>query len=109
MGRAKIIDEQVLNVSRSFAFVIDRLPEPLRGEVQVAYLLFRLGDNIEDTSSLGIGEKQYLLDKLLHCFRTGTPSPMSWRSTTSAVGRHSPRASGASSATPTWSSRRLPG
>ena len=71
MGRAKIIDEQVLNVSRSFAFVIDRLPEPLRGEVQVAYLLFRLGDNIEDTSSLGIGEKQHLLDKLLHCFRTG--------------------------------------
>ncbi len=73
MDRAKVIDEQVLNVSRSFAFVIDRLPEPLRREVQVAYLLFRLGDNIEDTSSLETAEKQRLLDCLLHCFRTGDP------------------------------------
>jgi farnesyl-diphosphate farnesyltransferase len=71
MDRSKVIDEQVLNVSRSFAFVIDRLPEPLRREVQVAYLLFRLGDNIEDTSSLETDEKQRLLDRLLHCFRTG--------------------------------------
>jgi len=69
MDRAQVIDEQVLNVSRSFAFVIDRLPEPLRREVQVAYLLFRLGDNIEDTSSLELEEKQQLLDQLLHCFR----------------------------------------
>lgn len=71
MNRAQVIDEQVLNVSRSFAFVIDRLPEPLRREVQVAYLLFRLGDNIEDTSSLTTDQKQHLLDRLLHCFRTG--------------------------------------
>ncbi len=71
MNRAQVIDEQVLNVSRSFAFVIDRLPEPLRHEVQVAYLLFRLGDNIEDTSSLEFDEKQHLLDQLLHCFRSG--------------------------------------
>ena len=71
MNRAQVIDEQVLNVSRSFAFVIDRLPEPLRREVQVAYLLFRLGDNIEDTSSLETDQKQYLLGRLLHCFHTG--------------------------------------
>ncbi len=71
MDRSQLIDEQVLNVSRSFAFVIDRLPEPLRREVQVAYLLFRLGDNIEDTSSLEIAEKQHLLDQLLDCFRRG--------------------------------------
>jgi farnesyl-diphosphate farnesyltransferase len=67
-----MISEQVRAVSRSFGFVIDQLREPLRREVQIAYLLFRLGDNIEDTSSLDAAEKTQLLDGLLHAFRDGS-------------------------------------
>jgi len=67
-----MISEQVRAVSRSFGFVIDQLREPLRREVQIAYLLFRLGDNIEDTSSLDAAEKTALLDGLLQAFREGS-------------------------------------
>ncbi len=66
-----MISEQVKAVSRSFGFVIEQLREPLRREVQIAYLLFRLGDNIEDTSSLDAAAKTQLLDGLLHAFREG--------------------------------------
>ncbi|MCD6498742.1 MAG: squalene/phytoene synthase family protein [Deltaproteobacteria bacterium] len=68
-----ILTDQVQKVSRSFAFVIDQLPEPLRREVQVAYLLFRLGDNIEDTASLSPDEKSHLLSALLQAFAAGQP------------------------------------
>jgi len=68
-----ILTEQVRKVSRSFAFVIDQLPEILRREVQVAYLLFRLGDNIEDTASLSPDEKLQLLSALLQAFAEGQP------------------------------------
>lgn len=68
-----MIAEQVERVSRSFAFVIQQLREPLRREVQVGYLLFRLGDNIEDTSSLDWEQKQELLDGLLEAFSRGRP------------------------------------
>ncbi|MDY0002504.1 MAG: squalene/phytoene synthase family protein [Polyangia bacterium] len=68
-----MIAEQVNKVSRSFGMVIDQLHEPLRQEVRIAYLLFRLGDNIEDTSSLGAEEKHELLQGLLEAFREGRP------------------------------------
>lgn len=68
-----MIGEQVQRVSRSFGMVINQLNEPLRREVQVGYLLFRLGDNIEDTSSLCPDEKRALLGSLLDAFRTGRP------------------------------------
>jgi farnesyl-diphosphate farnesyltransferase len=67
------LDRQVETVSRSFAMVINQLHEPLRKEVQVAYLLFRLGDNIEDTSSLAAEDKHSLLEGLLRAFREGQP------------------------------------
>ncbi len=67
-----MISEQVKAVSRSFGFVIQQLSDPLRREVEIAYLLFRLGDNIEDTSSLDAAAKTQLLDGLLHAFREGT-------------------------------------
>lgn len=66
-----MIAEQVERVSRSFAFVIQQLREPLRREVQVGYLLFRLGDNIEDTSSLDAEQKRELLGGLLEAFSRG--------------------------------------
>ncbi len=68
-----VLNEQVRNVSRSFAFVIDQLPKALRREVQVAYLLFRMGDNIEDTASLSPEEKSRLLAGLLEAFAEGRP------------------------------------
>ena len=36
-------------VSRSFAFCIQQLPEPMRARVGLAYLLFRLLDTVEDS------------------------------------------------------------
>lgn len=73
----EIIDDvlaaQVHNVSRSFSFVIDQLPKALRREVQVAYLLFRMGDNIEDTAALSPEEKSRLLSGLLDAFAEGRP------------------------------------
>ena len=67
------LEQHVQTVSRSFAMVINQLREPLRHEVQVAYLLFRLGDNIEDTSSLAPDEKRDLLGGLLRAFQHGEP------------------------------------
>lgn len=68
-----LLKKQVENVSRSFSFVIAQLPEPLLTEVALGYLLFRLGDNIEDTSSLSAEEKTRLLSLLLESFRDNRP------------------------------------
>lgn len=40
----------LLRTSRTFALSIPRLPEPLRREVTVAYLLFRIADTFEDAA-----------------------------------------------------------
>jgi farnesyl-diphosphate farnesyltransferase len=42
------IDELLARTSRTFALSIPRLPEPTRGEVATAYLLFRIADTFED-------------------------------------------------------------
>ena len=47
--------------SRTFAVGIRLLPEPLRREVTVAYLLLRVSDYLEDNRELGAGEKVALL------------------------------------------------
>lgn len=73
----KLIEEQVAAVSRSFAFVINQLRDPLKTEIQIGYLLFRLGDNLEDTSSLSVDEKRELFEELIAAFRDNrafTPS-----------------------------------
>jgi farnesyl-diphosphate farnesyltransferase len=44
------IDRLLLRTSRTFALAIPELPEPLRGEVGVAYLLFRIADTFEDAT-----------------------------------------------------------
>jgi farnesyl-diphosphate farnesyltransferase len=44
------LDDLLLRTSRTFALSIPRLPEPLRREVTVAYLLFRIADTFEDAS-----------------------------------------------------------
>jgi farnesyl-diphosphate farnesyltransferase len=44
------IDRLLLLTSRTFALAIPELPEPLRREVGVAYLLFRIADTFEDAT-----------------------------------------------------------
>lgn len=42
------LENLLLRTSRTFALSIPRLPEPLRRQVTVAYLLFRVADTLED-------------------------------------------------------------
>jgi farnesyl-diphosphate farnesyltransferase len=44
------IDRLLVRTSRTFALAIPELPEPLRREVGVAYLLFRIADTFEDAT-----------------------------------------------------------
>src|SRR5580700_1817276 len=44
------IDRLLLRTSRTFALAIPQLPDPLRREVGVAYLLFRVADTFEDAT-----------------------------------------------------------
>ncbi len=49
--------------SRTFALGIDLLPEPLRSEIEVAYLLLRVSDYLEDNDRMPDGEKVELLGR----------------------------------------------
>jgi farnesyl-diphosphate farnesyltransferase len=44
------VDRLLARTSRTFALAIPQLPEPLRREVGVAYLLFRIADTFEDAT-----------------------------------------------------------
>jgi farnesyl-diphosphate farnesyltransferase len=44
------VDRLLLRTSRTFALAIPQLPEPIRREVGVAYLLFRIADTFEDAT-----------------------------------------------------------
>jgi farnesyl-diphosphate farnesyltransferase len=56
-------------VSRTFALAIDGLPEPLRGEVCVAYLLCRVLDTVEDAPGLRAEERWGLIGPVLASLR----------------------------------------
>lgn len=55
------LQELLIRSSRTFAVGIGILPEPLRGEITVAYLLLRVSDYLEDSQELGDEEKAALL------------------------------------------------
>src|SRR5512135_2413986 len=65
-------------VSRTFALAIDGLPEPLRGEVCVAYLLCRVLDTVEDAPRLAPDQRRSLIDPVLGLLRQSGPLPGSW-------------------------------
>ena len=65
-------------VSRTFALAIDGLPDPLRGEVCVAYLLCRVLDTVEDAPRLTSDQRRSLIDPLLDLLREADPLPISW-------------------------------
>lgn len=55
--RRALIDELLQKTSRTFALAIPLLPEPLRAEVGVGYLLLRIADTLEDAECLGRDER----------------------------------------------------
>jgi len=65
-------------VSRTFALAIDGLPEPLRGEVCVSYLLCRILDTVEDSPGLGSGERWGLIEPVLSSLRGEEGLPERW-------------------------------
>ncbi len=66
-------------VSRTFALAIDGLPEPLRGEVCVAYLLCRILDTVEDAPGLGHEQRWDFISSVLDALEDRRPLPASWR------------------------------
>ena len=56
------LNELLHAASRTFAVGIDRLPPPLRGEVETAYLLLRVSDYLEDNESMAPSRKAELLE-----------------------------------------------
>ena len=46
------ITQMLTETSRTFALAIPLLPEPTRGDVTIAYLLFRIADTFEDAAHM---------------------------------------------------------
>ncbi len=57
------LHELLVRSSRTFAVGIGILPEPLREEITVAYLLLRVSDYLEDNQELGNADKIALLNR----------------------------------------------
>ena len=55
------LNELLHAASRTFALGIDLLPRPLRAEVEIAYLLLRVSDYLEDNVSMEPERKVALL------------------------------------------------
>ena len=71
------LQELLVASSRTFAVGIRILPEPLRAEVTVAYLLLRVSDYLEDNRELGGDEKVALLGKWQDVLAgSGEPQPL---------------------------------
>jgi farnesyl-diphosphate farnesyltransferase len=56
------LNELLHAASRTFAVGIDLLPHPLRKEVEIAYLLLRVSDYLEDSAILEVERKVALLE-----------------------------------------------
>jgi farnesyl-diphosphate farnesyltransferase len=56
------LNQLLHEASRTFALGIDLLPEPLRTEVETAYLVLRVSDYLEDNESMPAGRKAELLE-----------------------------------------------
>jgi farnesyl-diphosphate farnesyltransferase len=57
------LNELLHAASRTFALGIDLLPDPLRREIEVAYLLLRVSDYLEDNERMPAREKVALLER----------------------------------------------
>lgn len=57
MERRELVGELLQKTSRTFALAIPLLPEPVRHEVGIGYLLFRIADTLEDAERLPRDER----------------------------------------------------
>jgi farnesyl-diphosphate farnesyltransferase len=73
-SRQANLDDLLLKTSRTFAISIPRLPEPLRREVTVAYLLFRIADTLEDATEWSTARKLEELDRMAGLLRDPRPA-----------------------------------
>lgn len=69
------LNELLHAASRTFALGIDLLPEPLRSEIELAYLVLRVSDYLEDNETMAPEEKAPLLDRWSAALRDGAPDP----------------------------------
>lgn len=69
------LNELLHAASRTFALGIDLLPRPLRDEVEVAYLLLRVSDYLEDNESMEAALKAELLEAWAGALETPIPDP----------------------------------
>ncbi|MEQ9569335.1 MAG: squalene/phytoene synthase family protein, partial [Longimicrobiales bacterium] len=69
------LNELLHAASRTFALGIDLLPEPLRSEIEVAYLVLRVSDYLEDNESMPAPTKVPLLEAWAASLRNGEAAP----------------------------------
>lgn len=69
------LNELLHAASRTFALGIDLLPEPLRSEIELAYLVLRVSDYLEDNETMPPNEKVPLLEAWSAALRSGHASP----------------------------------
>lgn len=72
--RRALIDELLQKTSRTFALAIPLLEEPLRAEVGVGYLLFRIADTLEDAERLDRDERVRELGRFIELLGEPTDS-----------------------------------
>jgi farnesyl-diphosphate farnesyltransferase len=63
------LDELLQKTSRTFALAIPLLPEPTRGAVGLAYLLFRVADTLEDATDWPRDKRIEALERLVELLR----------------------------------------
>lgn len=66
------LNELLHAASRTFALGIDLLPEPLRSEIELAYLILRVSDYLEDNESMEPARKIPLLAAWSSALRSGS-------------------------------------
>ncbi len=64
------LDDLLVRTSRTFAAAIPLLPEPLRAQVTVAYLLLRVADTFEDAERWPQSERSHALETFSRDLRT---------------------------------------
>ncbi|MEQ8847944.1 squalene/phytoene synthase family protein [Botrimarina sp.] len=85
-----LIDDLLQATSRTFALAIPLLPEPLRREVGLAYLLFRIADTLEDAELLSRDERIRELGRFIELL--GEPTEANARQAAAAWSRTPPSA-----------------
>lgn len=86
--RGELLDELLLATSRTFGLAIPMLPAPLRAQVTVAYLLFRLADTIEDGEFATAADKLAKFDAFADLVRANNNDTLSAHDELESVKAH---------------------